>query len=876
MSADKFMVELFRTELASQGAKLSESLKPPYESGSVLEALSSLRSSATMLGFDTLVALFSKLERYFAHADSKRAVDPAAARIIDFVLSLASDTPDALLEKIEANSELAKELGLVELNEPELLGEGAGSGVMKCASADSRKDDGGKIRPKIDEAMKPLFLQEAENRLSALESGLVELERDFQNFSKIEALMRASHSLKGAARVVGLDCIVKLTHQMENCFVAAQDRKITLSSADIDVFFDCVDYLKNLVALSFAEIDLKVLDGIYNELLAVESGSPKSQRAASRVASPEYSPHGSPGDSTVKISAKNLNSMMELAAESLIENRRIENFRELLVEVKSSLEQVARQFEDALNSIEASEAGEYSLSRLEQLRKSVHGGIGKLRSLIGNFSEFSRRNVTLSGKLYSEVLVGRMRPFSDGVQAFNRMVRDLAKDASKRIVLEIEGSDVPVDRDVLEKLEAPITQILKNSCDHGIEPPDERLSKGKPELGTIKIKAWHSAGLLMLEISDDGRGFDEEKIRNRIVERSLATPEMLDKMSRDEIFEFLFLPGFSTRDEVSELSGRGVGLDIVQSMLREVGGAISVRSEADVGVSITMKLPITRSVMKALNVNIDTQPYAFPLALVYRILKVRSEDIKDDNGKRYFCFDGRRAEFVDSSLVLGFEESKILYASEVYVVVISARGTYYGFAVEGLPSESELVVRPIDKRIGKIPCVSAASLNEEGDPVLILDVDDLSVHAERLVSTGRAIVRSPKSAESRVHSRKRILVVDDSATVRETQRKILERAGYDVDMAVDGVDGWNMFRLSDYDLVVSDVDMPRMGGFSLVKKIRTLNRKIPIVIVSYKDRGEDRNRGLSVGANRYLTKSSFQDDTFIKTVHELMSPAVGA
>lgn len=854
MDAGNPIVELFRAELAGHCAVLEDVLTPPYDARAVSESLTSLRSGAAMLGFPRIASLFSRLLRYFPSADPSKRADPVAVRIIEYALSLRSDTAGGLLEKIESTRAIAEELDRMELDVPQ-------APPPEAEVSGMGKDGGGVIRPDMDDALKPLFFAEVENAVATLESGLVELEGDFGNLSKTGLLMRASHALKGASKVVGLDCIVKLAHAMENRFVAAQNGETVFSSTDIDLLLECVDFLKNLLSSSFAEVDSDFAASLCRALDAAEPAPLVSARTpAQNSASPPAS------DSSVRISAKNLNSIMELAAESLVENRSLESFRQMLSGLKNSLDRLSLRFEDALNSDEASKIGEYLLSRLEQLRADAREGMESLRSLIGRFSEFSRRNAALSEKLYSEVLLGRLRPLSDGLKGLPRMVRDLARAASKRIALEIEGADVSVDRDVLEKLSPSVTQILRNSCDHGIEPPEERIRNGKPPTGTIRIKAWHSAGMLMLEISDDGRGFDEEKIRRRIVELSLVPREMLEKMSRREIFEFPFLPGFSTRSEVSELSGRGVGLDIVRSMLREVEGKISVRSERGKGTSMTMSLPVARSVVKALVVVVDSQPYAFPLALVHRVLKVDPSGITAVGSKKYFEFDDRRAEAVDSSRILGFGEGSFPSPDGIHLVVVSSHGRYYGFEVEGPPRESELVVRRVDKLVGKIPCVSAASIDEDGEPVLIFDIDDLLMAAEKNNSPAAEPPGVPPSS-----GRGRVLVVDDSETVRRTQRRILERAGYFVDAAVDGMDGWNMFRLSNYDLVVSDVDMPRMDGFSLVEKIRSRNKKIPVVMVSYKDRPEDKNRGLASGADAYLTKGSFQDDSFLETVRSLLS-----
>lgn len=357
---------------------------------------------------------------------------------------------------------------------------------------------------------------------------------------------------------------------------------------------------------------------------------------------------------------------MELAAEILIENRRAEIFREAAASIKNSQEQIVGQLERAMNSLEGAKGSDAALARLEQLRKSLRALADESRAQTDALGEYSRRNVALSDRLYAEVLASRMRPLSDGLVAFPRLVRDLAKEAGKKIVLEIRGGDVPVDRDVLEKLEAPLTHLIRNACDHGIEPPEVREAAGKPRGGKITLGAWHSAGFLMIKITDDGAGLDTAKIRAKILEKRLAPPEILEKMPQDELFEFLFLPNFSTKDGITQLSGRGVGLDVVQSMLRDVGGGISVSTVAGGGSAFTMKLPITRSVIKALTVDIGGEPYAFALGRVYRTVKLSPREISAESGLNFFRMDGKSVRLFSGVETLGLGAASPKFSDEIY------------------------------------------------------------------------------------------------------------------------------------------------------------------------------------------------------------------
>jgi two-component system sensor histidine kinase and response regulator WspE len=376
--------------------------------------------------------------------------------------------------------------------------------------------------------------------------------------------------------------------------------------------------------------------------------------------------------------------------------------------------------------------------------------------------------------------------------------------------------------------------------------------------------------MLHITLADDGRGIDVEQLRARAVDRGLVARQVADQLGELELLEFLFLPGFSTKDQVTEISGRGVGLDVVQSMVKAVGGSVRISTQPGRQTVFTLQLPITMSVIRALLVQIGGEPYAFPLTRIDHILHCHHADIRTVEGRQYFNRDGASIGLVVAAQVL--DTATAAPPDPMPVVVISDRGQQFGMIVDAFLGERDLEVRPLDSRLGKVPDINSASLLENGDPVLIVDVEDL-VRSIDNVLMGRRLSRVEfERLADQARQRKRILVVDDSITVRELERQLLHARGFAVDVAVDGMDGWNAIRGTHYDLVVTDVDMPRMDGIGLVSLIKAdaARRDIPVVIVSYKDREEDRLRGLDAGANRYLTKSSFHDETFVDTIIDLI------
>jgi two-component system sensor histidine kinase and response regulator WspE len=424
---------------------------------------------------------------------------------------------------------------------------------------------------------------------------------------------------------------------------------------------------------------------------------------------------------------------------------------------------------------------------------------------------------------------------------------------------------------LLEKIKAPLNHLLRNAVDHGIESIDKRAESKKPQQATIKINATHGAGMLRITVKDDGAGIDLELLRSKLIDKRLVDKSMATDLIDTELLEFLFLPDFSTRDEVTEISGRGVGLDVVREMVRDLSGTVSVETASGKGTKFILQLPLTLSVISALLVNIADEPYAFPLLKVDRILRVPAEDIEIIDGRQFVHYGTENIGLVSCAQILGFDVPTI-EREELTIVVISDRLDRYGVVVDEFIGQRQLSVQALDARLGKIPDVSSTALMEDGSPLFVLDVDDLVRSIDHIVQGGR-VGNVYQAAQDKIESnRKRILVVDDSLTIREVERDLLESNGYHVDVAVDGMDGWNAVRTSEYDLVITDIDMPRMDGIELVDAIkRDLHlTSLPVMIVSYKDRSEDRQRGLEAGADYYLTKGSFQDETLIEAVIDLI------
>lgn len=753
----------------------------------------------------------------------------------------------------------------------------------------------------IDPGLLSLFLEEAREHTSSLSHGLVELEQSTVTAQTIEPLMRAAHSLKGAARVVGLDYCVDVAHQSEEILVRAQHGNLPLDQQCIDTLLAASDYLagaaESLVTdpVAWQQANEPKRIEILSQLLAIMSGEPPSEFAPQNTLTSaadvifDNAEHATPAVATpkpdslkvnddsgsvVRVSAKSLSRLMNLAGESLVEARWLQPFANSLQALKRRQDQVTLVLEDLQQQL--GEASPQVWNQLQAAKRDLAECRRMLADRIGEFEEHARQSDNLNSRLYDEVIASRMRPFGDLAKGLPRLVRDTARRLEKQVHIEIQGDQTPVDRDILERLEAPLQHLLRNAIDHGLESPEERIAAGKPAIGQLQVEAHHHSGMLYLRVGDDGRGISTDQLRRKVVDKGLTSPEMAQQLSEAELLDFIFLPGFSMANKLTEVSGRGVGLDIVHHLVQSVGGAARIQTKLGVGTTFSLQLPITLSVLRAVLVTINGEPYAFPHNRTERLLRLPYTEIKSLEGRQFFVDNGSNIGLVKAQQLLELPHinspSPSEQTADIPVVLVKGEEKSFGITVDAFQGELDLVVRPLDSRLGRIPNLSASAILDNGNPVLILDVEDLLRSIDQILAQGKLQRSVNLHRTTTLDSRKRILVVDDSVTVRELQRQLLAQRGYLVDVAVDGLDGLEMARLGQYDLIVSDIDMPRMNGLEMIRVLRNEIRteSTPVIVVSYKGRDEDRQKGMQVGANYYLTKSSFQDDSYLDAVHDLI------
>jgi len=773
----------------------------------------------------------------------------------------------------------------------------------------------------IDESLLPLFQMEAESQCVTLSEGVMALEAEPKNQDVLDRLMRAAHALKGAAAVVGLDAAVQLAHAMEDCFTAAMKDAIVCEAHTIDMLLQATDTLSSISTLDMAgfavwqaerqkdalalaeklhdisvgkvseetEIPIDNALDIGSQTGSVTSPETTPKNPRQKLARPAEDtsasqnksaveaelaqvaqPEKSMQESSVRLSSQRLDTLVGLSGEVQLMVQDIAPVQENFIDLQRDMAAISLQLQGLRNQCQQLPQLKRSVLALEQRFKQCRQHFGENLDVL---YAVERKTSSISQRLSFEVLDSRMQKFGDASASLRRLVWDTARGLGKSVRLDIVGEDCDVDRDIMEKIQAPIQHILRNAVDHGVEMPEQRRQTGKHEEAVIRMQACHLGGMLHIRIEDDGQGIDLNQLRQSILDKGLSKPEMVEKMRTQELLDFLLLPQFSMKKEVSHISGRGVGLDLVANTIRSLRGQLKIRTKFGKGSDFDIHLPLSLSIVRCLLVAIHGETYGIHLTRISSVEALHSEDIHYAESRPYMHWRQIHVGLISASQVLGWPQKPMQDVSQV--IVFAWKNKYYGLMVDAIVGESAIIEKKLDARLGKIKNISTGAVDTHGQPLLVLDMDDVLLSIQTLIETGQ--LEGLRPAELSKHEMKKsILIVEDSITVREAERRMLENRGYQVRTAVDGMDGWNALRAESVDLVISDIDMPRMNGLELLRLIRSEYAvpDIPVMIVSYKDRQEDRLAGMQAGANYYLTKSSFHDNTMLQGVLDLIGEAV--
>ena len=724
----------------------------------------------------------------------------------------------------------------------------------------------------VDAALGELFKTESEEHLQHLDDALLRLEKNHGDKALLEEAFREAHSLKGAARMLGLSAVQTLAHQIEDGLNSARRGEQILSASLLETMSRQLGELRRrvsdaLASQSGAAAPVVQSPPVAESIVVPSKVAAEAKSAATAAAEIETAPPEPIALSSVpfriesvRVEPRKLDALMTQAGELAVTKTRLAR---RLAELDALAdfcedwrrEETTRRAANAGRSVER-------LARMEALMARLRTGA----------YEDSARLDTIAGELESGIRLIRLLPLASVFRLFPRLVHDLAQEQGKEVALAVEGEDTNADKRILEEMKDPLMHILRNAVDHGIEPPQAREQAGKPRSGTIRLRASQTASGVVIEVSDDGRGLDDEAIRRAAVKRGIANEAALTAMTREQLHALIFTSGLSTAAFVTDLSGRGVGLDVVRANVERLKGTIIVESATGKGMNVTILLPVTLATARVLIVEVNGHPYGLPAECVRMSRMLAPADLFGVEGRDATLHEGRPvsvarlAELLELRATVPPAKSRTAPQS-VPCVVLAPGGEPFAVIVDALLDEQEVVLKPQNALLERVRNVSGATILDSGDICMVLNPLDLRASMRKRLAQPAL----PEEAES-TKPKKAILLAEDSITTRTQEARILGNAGYEVVTAADGLEAYNHLATRAFDALVSDINMPNLDGLALTERIRREAKyaELPIILVTALASDEDKKRGLEAGANAYITKPAFDQQVLLDCLERLI------
>lgn len=752
-----------------------------------------------------------------------------------------------------------------------------------------------------------IYKAETEEHLQKLNEGLLRLEKSPRRTEALEEIFREAHSLKGAARMIGFEPVEKIAHGLEDLFSLARKGELEFERHVFDAIFAALDAIAKLTAgwLENPGAPSPCIDDLLERIRAARTSSPgvpaapapSAETAAARPPTPDVGPAaavapllptaaGGPVDraaedptapaveggvrqieETIRVTTQKLDDLMNQIGEILV--TRIK-FDERLAEIRV-IERQIEQFQFAWAALRRRIAQGGGAGITREIGDRVARLQDDIRHLATGFNEDTLRMTLVTGELQDSINRVRMLPLSALFNLFPRLMRDIARQEGKDIEFVIEGGHAQLDKKIIEELKDPLTHLLRNSLDHGIEKPEDRQRAGKRPAGCLRLSATQKASSVVIDIEDDGAGIELERVRALALRRGFATEADLREMTDQQVLGLVFRPGFSTKGMITDLSGRGVGLDVVLTNIERLKGTITVSSTPGRGSIFSIRLPITLATTQALLVKVSGQTFAIPLAAVEVIGEIGLDQVTSVESREAVLIEGVPTALVRLQEILRLPDlsARLETGDKAPVVVLGSTEERVAFLVDELLGEHEIVVKGLGAPLRRVRNVSGATIAGDGAVVLILNVFDLIKASQKVRGLWLA---DKRRAEAGHRAKSRVLVVDDSVTTRLLEKGILENNGYEVTLAVDGVDALEKLANGSFDLVVSDVEMPRMNGFEFTRRVRReeAHRELPVILVTSLSSEEDKKTGVEAGADAYIVKGAFDQGNLIATIKQLL------
>ncbi|WP_462105670.1 hybrid sensor histidine kinase/response regulator [Campylobacter concisus] len=755
------------------------------------------------------------------------------------------------------------------------------------------------------------FLIEAFELIEQIDHDLVELEANPEDLELLNRIFRVAHTVKGSSSFLNFDVLTELTHHMEDVLNKARKGELKITPDIMDVVLESVDMMKGLLESirdngsdAAAGIDIKNICVRLTQISEGEAPSAAAETPAAPAPEPVKEPEpaapaeeAAPEVSDAELS-KLSDSEVEAEIERLLKVRKAEDQARRASKgiAPKSPEEIAPAASDApapapkpapsrerdtdkkvpaasSNSAVAQEQTiRVEVKRLDHLMNLIGELVLGKNRLLKIYDDVEERyegekfleelNQVVSSlslvttDIQLAVMKTRMLPIAKVFNKFPRMIRDLSRELGKQIDLEISGEETELDKSIVEEIGDPLVHIIRNSCDHGIEDPETRKAMGKPEKGLVQLKAYNEGNHIVVEIVDDGKGLDADMLKAKSIEKGIITEREADAMSEKEAFGLIFKPGFSTAAKVTNVSGRGVGMDVVKTNIEKLNGIIDIESEVGKGTVMKLKIPLTLAIIQSLLVGTQEEFYAIPLASVLETVRVPIDDIYTIDGKNVLRLRDEVLSLVRLSDVFGV--NKVFDGGDqTYVVIIGVAEAKLGIIVDTLVGQEEIVIKSMGDYLQNIPGIAGATIRGDGRVTLIIDVGAMMEMAKDIKVNIRAEMEDSTKAKEKPSDYK-VLIVDDSKMDRTIMQKSLEPIGVTIIEATNGVEALNIIKSGEhaFDAVLIDIEMPRMDGYTLAGEIRKYSkyRTLPLIAVTSRTSKTDRLRGVEVGMTEYITK----------------------
>ena len=727
------------------------------------------------------------------------------------------------------------------------------------------------------------FVEEAKEHVQSINNGLLVLEKTPDDSETLNDIFRAAHTVKGSSKIMKISTVAELAHRLEDALDALRRGSIQFSEGLAEVFFNSIDTISGMLDEVSAGKELPELpEKLCQELEDAAKGklidnkqavvTSPVQRTEKENATPEtdivepaiqsdaetVNDDKLKQDETVRISGEKLDELIKLMGEIVSGHARL---KMRMIEL-GKIDKSSKELETRTGFLDAGSDRKkgYLLNSVKDLSYEItkfYSGINNDIIIIEG----------LTDELQESSLKMRMFPVSTIFDSYPRMVRDQAKAAGKKISFNSLGIDTELDKKILEKISDPLLHMIRNSIDHGIETPDTRVEKGKSPTGILELTAEYEGGNVLIKLIDDGAGISLKKIKDKAVSKKIYSEEELEKFSEKQLIDLIFHPGFSTSEMITDISGRGVGMDVVQkNIVRDLSGSIRVLSKENRGTTIEIRLPLTLAVMHMMVVDVAEMIFAIPSTNVDEVLRIKQSELIDVVDKKAIKLREQIIPVVKLQDVLGISTWKP-DQDEPLVLIVSVGNEKMGFIINGLLREESRTIKPLPPHLKNNPFVSGVTIS--GNRMLdnVLNIPKIMEFAKNVKRMSPVILSEEESSKDI-----NILVVDDSVSTREIEKSILESYGYNVNLAGDGIEALENADEFQYDLIITDIEMPRMDGLALTKQLknRANYKDIPVILISSRDKDEDKRKGLSVGADAYIVKDDFDQGNLIEVIQNLV------